>query len=89
MGLGLWCLTPLSTIVQLHCGGQVYLWRETEDPGKNTDLSQFTDKVYHDHLSMLIIILTVYYLTNHIKYDYNYAFNFQRRHRFGQRPSLS
>jgi hypothetical protein len=44
-GLGLWCFTPLSTILLLYRGGRFYWWWNRSIPRKNTDLSQVNDKL--------------------------------------------
>jgi len=57
MGLGLWCLTPLSTTFQLFRDGQFYWWRKPEYPEKTTALLQVTENV------LPILFFTSLYLT--------------------------
>ena len=52
--LGLWCLTPLSTIFQLYRGGQFYWWKK---PEKTTGLPSLWQELY-----VYIVQITLNYL---------------------------
>ena len=67
-GLGLWWLTPLSTISLLYRDSQYYWWTP-EYPEKTTDLLQVTDNLYY----IIILILYRVHLTMNVVRTHNFS----------------
>jgi hypothetical protein len=56
--VGLWCLTPHSTILQLFRGSLFDWWRKQEYLDKTTDLPQIADKLYHILLYRVHLVMS-------------------------------
>ena len=69
--LGLWCLTPLQQYLS-YIWWSVLLVEETGVSGEKTDLSQVTDKLYHQMLYRVHLTRPGFELTTLVVIDHDH-----------------